>query len=107
MDEEEIKEDTKCGDQGEIFDLSSLPTQVLFKISKSVLDTIRERLVARDAGISARLDKIIDKWGYAFDYCRPRYYTQKLGNFVGDISLQEVLSCSQAATQDYSDIELK
>jgi len=26
MDEEEIKEDTKCGDQGEFFDLSSLPT---------------------------------------------------------------------------------
>jgi len=26
MDEEEIKEDKKCGDQGEIFDLSSLPT---------------------------------------------------------------------------------
>ena len=75
MDEEEIKEDKKCGDQGEIFDLSSLPTKDLFKISKSVLDTIRERLVARDAGISARLDKIIDKWGYAFDYCRPRYYT--------------------------------
>ena len=87
MDEEEIKEDTKCGDQGEIFDFSSLPTQDLFKISKSVLDTLWERLVARDAGISARLDKIIDKWGYAFDYYRPRYYTQKLGNFVGDISL--------------------
>jgi len=26
MDEEEIKEDKKCGDQGENFDLSSLPT---------------------------------------------------------------------------------
>jgi len=26
MDEEEIKEYTKWGDQGEIFDLSSLPT---------------------------------------------------------------------------------
>ena len=32
---------------------------------------VKERLIAREAGLSAHLDKIIEKWGLVADYCRP------------------------------------
>jgi hypothetical protein len=35
-----------------------------------VLDAIKERLVAREAGVSSRLDQIIEKWGLVTDYSR-------------------------------------
>ena len=53
------------------FDLKSTPTYELFKIQKGVLDAIKERLVAREAGVSSRLDQIIEKWGLVADYSRP------------------------------------
>ena len=43
------------------FDLKSTPTQELLKIQKGVLDALKERLVAKEAVVSSRLDQIIKK----------------------------------------------
>ena len=69
------------------FDLKSSPTQELFKIQKGVLDAIKERLVAREAGVSSRLDQIIEKWGLVADYSRSTYHSSMIGHVVTDISL--------------------